>query len=126
MFITPAQNPPATPESGLVDSLWQRLRTSRRSINSLGAAARQARLDAMRFAPPPADPRKALRRAEDAARMAREAQAEDDDPASAEAAESAAQAAQAEIARLRRSVRPGSREDHEMADLKTGGLDLTI
>lgn len=127
MSMTPAQNSPATPESGLVDSLWQHLRNRRRSADSVADAARQARLEAMRFAPPPSDPRRALRRAEEAAREAREARAAGgEDAASAEAAESAGQAARLEIARLRRAVKPGSREDRDMAGLRTGGIDLVV
>lgn len=127
MSMTPAQNFPATPESGRVDSLWDALRRRRRSADSINDAARQARLEAMRFAPPPSDPRRALRRAEEAAREAREARAAGgEDAASADTAEAAGQAARLEIARLRRSVTPGSREDREMAGLRTGGIDLVV
>jgi hypothetical protein len=160
MSITLAEKPPASPESGLVESLRQGARQARRSGRSLRLAGLQARLEAMRLVPPPTDPKKALGHAAEAARLAREiraagggdgpgpaqatdvggaaqaaqatdaesaaqaAQATDAESAAQAAqvtdAESAAQAARAVIARMRRSVKPGGREDRLMAELDTG------
>lgn len=124
MSITLAEKPPASPESGLVESLRQGARQARRSGRSLRLAGLQARLEAMRLVPPPTDPKKALGHAAEAARLAREIRAagggDGPGPAQATDAESAAQAARAVIARMRRSVKPGGREDRLMAELDTG------
>lgn len=135
----PAEAPsplPSLPSPQQVSALGEALRigfkTGRQSARALKLNALKARLDAMRLAPVPTNPKDAIARAREAARLAREAKGLGTDPETglqsatmAADVNEARRLAHAVVTKARHGVKPGSREDKQLQDLENGLADDT-
>ena len=135
----PAEAPsplPPLPTPQQVNALGEALRlgfeSGRKSARAQKISALKARLNAMRLAPIPTNPKDAMARAREAARLAREAKGLGTDPETglqstamtADISE-ARRLAHAAVTKARRGVKPGSREDKQLQDLENGLADDT-
>jgi hypothetical protein len=126
--------PPQQQVTALSEALDQGFKTGKSNATALKLQALKARLNAMRLAPLPANPREAVHASAEAARLAREVKALEPnagaDPAIASEVDAAVGYARTVIAKSRKAVKPGSHEDQTLlqmeADLAGSGVSISV
>ena len=138
LTVEPPSPLPALPTqqqvTALSEALDQGFKTGQSNATALKLQALKARLNAMRLAPLPANPREAVHASAEAVRLAREAKAlgpdAGGDPAIASEVDAAIGFARTVIAKSRKVVKPGSHEDQTLiqmdAALAGSGVSISV